>query len=86
MGGVAADHSPLLVPWSWKSRAILLHNLWATTGPVTGTLYTFTYLNYKFVTQMDKFVTVRSKLSEIPPSTSVHYAARVLRNHVVCSS
>jgi len=33
---------PLLVPWSWKSRAITLPTLWATTGPVTGTLYTLT--------------------------------------------
>ena len=30
---------PLLVPWSWKSRAIPLPTLWAITGPVTGTLY-----------------------------------------------
>ena len=30
---------PLLVPWSWKSRVIPLPTLWATTGPVTGTLY-----------------------------------------------
>ena len=37
--GRAADHSPLLVPWSWKSRAIPLPTLWAITGPVTGTLY-----------------------------------------------
>ena len=29
--GRAADNSPLLVPWSWKSRAIPL--------PVTGTLF-----------------------------------------------
>ena len=29
---------PILVPWSWMCRAIPLHNLWATTGPVTGTL------------------------------------------------
>ena len=28
---------PLLVPRSWKSRAIPLPILWATTGPVTGT-------------------------------------------------
>ena len=32
---------PLLVPWSWKSRAIPLPTLWATTWPVTGTLYLF---------------------------------------------
>ena len=37
----AADHSPLLVPRSWKSRAIPLPTLWATTEPVTGTLYLF---------------------------------------------
>ena len=41
--GRAADHSPLLVPWSWKSRAITLPSLWATTGPVTGTLYLLLY-------------------------------------------
>jgi len=30
--GRAADHSPLLVPQSWKSRAIPLPTLWATPG------------------------------------------------------
>ena len=30
---------PLPGPRSWKSRAIPLPNLWATTGPVTGLLY-----------------------------------------------
>ena len=30
---------PILVPCSWKSRDITLPALWATTGPVTGTLY-----------------------------------------------
>ena len=34
---------PLLVPRSWKSRAILLPTLWGTTGPVTGTRHTFIY-------------------------------------------
>ena len=37
--GVTLTTQPLLVPWSWKSRAIPLPTLWATTGPVTGTLY-----------------------------------------------
>ena len=32
---------PLLMPWSWKGRAIPLPALWATTGPVTGTLYLY---------------------------------------------
>jgi len=36
--GRAADHSPLLVPWSWKSRAIPLPTLCAISGPVTGTV------------------------------------------------
>ena len=40
--GVLLTTHPLLVPWSWKSRAIPLPTLWATTGPVTGTLYLFT--------------------------------------------
>jgi len=30
---------PLLVSWSLKNRAIPLPTFWATTGPVTGTLY-----------------------------------------------
>ena len=30
---------PLLVPWSWKSRAIPLLKLWVTTWPVKGALY-----------------------------------------------
>jgi hypothetical protein len=42
--GFPADHSPLLVPRSWKSRAITLPTLWATTGPVKGTLYLYLYL------------------------------------------
>ena len=37
--GVLLTTHPLLVPWSCKSRAIPLPTLWATTGPVTGTLY-----------------------------------------------
>ena len=37
--GVLLTTHPLLVPSSWKSRAIPLPTLWATTGPVTGTVY-----------------------------------------------
>ena len=37
---------PLLVPRSWKSRAIPLPTLWATTGPVTG-FYLYVGLTYK---------------------------------------
>ena len=37
--GVLLTPHPLLMPWSWKNRVILLPTLWATTGPVTGTLY-----------------------------------------------
>ena len=39
--GVLLTTHPLLVQWSWKSRAIPLPTLWATTGPVTGTLYLY---------------------------------------------
>ena len=39
--GVLLTTHPLLVPWSWKSRAIPLPTLWVTTGPVTGTLYLY---------------------------------------------
>ena len=41
--GVLLTTHPLLVPRSWKSRAIPLPTLWATTGPVTGTLYLYRY-------------------------------------------
>jgi len=34
--GMLLANYPLLVPRSWKSRAILLPTLWATTGPLTG--------------------------------------------------
>jgi hypothetical protein len=37
--GVLLTTHPLLMPPSWKSRAISLPTLWATTGPVTWTLY-----------------------------------------------
>ena len=39
--GVLLTTHPLLVPRSWKSRAIPLPTLWATTGLVMGTLYLF---------------------------------------------
>ena len=42
--GVTLTSHPLPVPRSWKSRAIPLPTLWATTGPVTGTLYVYIYL------------------------------------------
>ena len=41
--GVLLTTHPLLVPLSWKSRAIPLPTLWATTGPVTGKLHHFTF-------------------------------------------
>ena len=37
--GVLLTTHSLLVPWSWKNRAIPLPTLWATTGPVTETLF-----------------------------------------------
>ena len=39
--GVLLTTHPFLVPRSWKSRAIPLPILWATTVPVMGTLYLF---------------------------------------------
>ena len=39
--GVTLTTHPLLAPRFWKSRAITLSPLWATTGPVTGLLYFF---------------------------------------------
>ena len=42
--GRGADNHPLLVSRSWKSRAIPLPTLWATTGPVTGTVCLYTLI------------------------------------------
>ena len=42
--GRAADHSPLLVSWSCKSRAIPLPTLWAATGPVTGITFVWVHI------------------------------------------
>ena len=49
--GVTLTTDPLLVLWSWKGIAIALLTLWATTGPLTGTLYVLlmcTIRGYKF--------------------------------------
>ena len=43
--GVLLTTHPLLLAWSWKSRAIPLPTLWATTGPVTGTLFLYLYVS-----------------------------------------
>ena len=48
--GMLLTTHPLLMPWSWKSRAIPLPTLWATTGPVMGTLY-LSYLYIQGVTR-----------------------------------
>ena len=42
--GVLLTTHTLKVPRSWNSRAIPLPTPWATTGPVTGTRYLFTYI------------------------------------------
>jgi len=42
-GGVLLTTHPLLVPRSWKSRAIPLPTL-SATEPVTGSLYLYLYL------------------------------------------
>jgi len=42
--GMLLTTHPLLVPQSWKSRAVPLPTLWATTGPVMGTLYLYLLL------------------------------------------
>ena len=58
--GVTLTTHPLLVTRSWKqSRAILLLTLWATTGPVTGTLYLSTYI---YIYIYNAFVVLDNKL------------------------
>ena len=43
--GVLLTTYPLLLPRSWKSRVIPLPTFWATTRPVTGTLYLYSMNN-----------------------------------------
>ena len=43
--GVLLTTHPLLVPRSWKIRAIPLSTLWATTGLLMGTLYLYLLVN-----------------------------------------
>ena len=45
--GLLLTSHHLLVPWSWKSRATHLPTLWATTGPVTGTLKLLSYSDFQ---------------------------------------
>ena len=52
---------PLLVLRSWKSIAIPLPTLSATTGPLTGTLYFFNILNAR-VSAEDKVGDTKIKL------------------------
>jgi len=39
--GLLLTTHTLLMPWSWKSRAVPLPTLWTTPKPVTGTLYLY---------------------------------------------
>ena len=64
--GVLLTTHPLLVPRSWNSRAIPLPNLWATTGPIRGTLYFFFYLSY---------ITIHSGPEQLGPYTNSLRAA-----------
>jgi len=63
--GVLLTTHPLLVARSWKSRAITLLTLWATTGLVTGLLY-FTFgLKHRFETVNNNFPALNQGQSQI---------------------
>ena len=77
--GRDADPSPLLVPWSWKGRAIPLLPLWAvrpvqSLSACTRVTFTFTYWSF-FSASLNNALTTRCKdiLAEIsqPQSTLV---------------
>jgi len=68
----AADHSPLLVPRSWKSRAIPLPTLWATPGLQRDHFLLYLVLTHFSVQFLDEvpdvsyfFGTFRDKTKEI---------------------
>ena len=49
--GVLLNTHPLLVPRSWRVELYLYPTLWATTGPVKGSLYLYYNKNYIDMTQ-----------------------------------
>jgi len=59
--GVLLTTHPILVPWSWKSRAIPLPTLWATLGPVTGSLYLHLFLHPHWILTSEHFPYVTGK-------------------------
>ena len=64
--GVTMTTHPLLVPQSWKSGVIPLLTLWATTGPVTGTLYRLFLISIVFEKSVLEFSLLCFQGSKIP--------------------
>jgi len=70
--GVLLTIHPFLVPQSWKSRAIPLPTFWATTGPVTGTLYLLPLLK----------ITRGGQLLQTEGNISLSRQAKELHHHI----
>ena len=76
---LTTTHS-ILVPRSWKNRAIPLPTLWATTGPVTGTRYLYKhcvvhYCSTLFTTRFSNYMKFVKKI----------YMQNFLRNAAIAS-
>jgi hypothetical protein len=79
--GVLLNTHTLLVPRSWKSRAIPLPTLWATTGPVTGLLYLFLPL---VVTQVRSLVPWDVRCSRSVVTLLLVWKVMICFNTVCC--
>ena len=80
--GRAAEHSPFLVPQSWKSRAISLPTFCATTGPVMGSLY------FTFILSGLKLTSFKTKSNSqiVPKKIMKHkFSLPCLRGSTICS-
>ena len=67
--GVLLTTHPLLVPRSWKSRAILLPNLWATPG-LQRDHFTFTFtFTFNSLIKVQQNIQLKHTLYQVPAPT-----------------
>ena len=90
--GVLLTTHPLLAPWSWKSRAIPLPTLLATTGPVRRSLYIYHifhlqrclhfYVYFILTFVVDEFITLCNICTVYTPLRWPQQMAETFRSHL----
>ena len=71
--GVMLTTHSLLVPWSRKGRAIHLPTLWATTGPVMGTLYLSIYIYFNMWNIWVIYYVIQTACTSYPNETFLNH-------------